>query len=261
MKPTPVIAGNWKMYKNTAEAKAFCQALGEQLSSLPASGLPKVVVCPPFTALSTVIDVVNASKINCAVGAQNMESRPEGAYTGEVSPTMLQDVGAQYVIIGHSERRQYYNETDDTVNQKTLAAFEHELLPIVCVGETLAQREAEQTDTVIQNQVKGALKNLNPAHLAKLVMAYEPVWAIGTGKVCESVEANRVCGWIRRTLQELFPNGNVSQVPILYGGSVKPENAQELLAQSDINGALIGGASLQADSFVRIVQAGMAVPA
>lgn len=248
---TPLIAGNWKMFKTTAEAAQFTQALASQVASLPAQALPDILICPSFLSLATVLQTLQNTSSPIQVAAQTMESRPNGAYTGEVSPVMLQDIGVQWVLIGHSERRQYYNETDETVNQKAHAALAHQLTPILCVGETLAQREAGQTDAVIEHQVRQAVQGIESAALNQLVFAYEPVWAIGTGKTCESAEANRVCGLIRNTLASMGPS---EQVRILYGGSVKPDNTAELLSQSDIDGALVGGASLEPDSFFKIIQ-------
>jgi triosephosphate isomerase len=187
-----------------------------------------------------------------------MESRENGAYTGEISPLMLQDLAVKLVIIGHSERRQYYNETDITVNEKTKSALAHHLTPIICVGETLQQREAGDTDAVVCCQVEAAVREISPADYSKLVFAYEPVWAIGTGKTCDSAEANRVCALIRQTLSK---QGNAEQTLILYGGSVKPNNTKELMSQSDIDGALVGGASLEADSFSEIIRQALATTA
>ena len=185
-----------------------------------------------------------------------MHFEKEGAFTGEVSPVMLKDIGVSHVVIGHSERREYFNETDETVNKKVLAAFEHDLIPIVCVGESLEQREANETLAHIENQVKVALTNLNEEQIAKTIIAYEPIWAIGTGKTASSEDANEVCAHIRKVIGKQTSEEIASQVTIQYGGSVKPANIDELLAMSDIDGALVGGASLDADSFKRLVEAG-----
>jgi triosephosphate isomerase len=246
-----IIAGNWKMYKTTAEARTFAQALIAKLGTRTAA-LPDIVVCPPYTSLSTVQDTFQKAQAPVIVAAQNMESRDQGAYTGEVSPLMLQDLGVKWVVIGHSERRQYFNETDKTVNEKTLAALKHGMTPIVCVGESLAERDGNQTDAVIQRQVEKALEGVDPADYPKIVVAYEPVWAIGTGKVCASQEANRVCELIRQTLAK---KGSGDQTRILYGGSVKPDNSQELMSKPHIDGALVGGASLDAEDFFQIIEA------
>jgi triosephosphate isomerase len=250
-KPKPLIAGNWKMFKTTAEAVSFTEALAQRVQALPADARPDILLCPPYTALSVVVEATQRLNAPFAVGAQNMESRDNGAYTGEISPLMLKDLRVGWVLIGHSERRQYYNETDETVNAKTRAALAHDLSPVVCVGESLDEREAGQTDTVIERQVTRALSGLNDTEIQRLVFAYEPVWAIGTGKTCDAAEANRVCGRIRSLL-----GANGATVRVLYGGSVKPENTAELMSQSDINGALVGGASLEPDSFFRIIEAG-----
>ncbi|MEB3287517.1 MAG: triose-phosphate isomerase [Vampirovibrionales bacterium] len=250
-----LIAGNWKMYKTTAEAQAFVEALAQSMQSVPQNALPQVIVAAPFTALSSVAQAIKDKKLPVITAAQTMESKEEGAYTGEISPKMLLDIGVKTVVIGHSERRQYYNETDTSVNAKTLAALKHGMTPIVCVGELLSEREAKQTDAVIERQVNEALKEISSADYAKLVFAYEPVWAIGTGKVCESPEANRVCALIRTLLNQ---KGDGERTRVLYGGSVKPDNIDELLGQSDIDGALVGGASLEAESFFKLVEAGVA---
>jgi triosephosphate isomerase len=252
-----IIAGNWKMYKTRAEARELTKALVEAIKA--EKSLPEIVLCPPFTSLSDVIETVKGSPVK--VGAQNMEHHDHGAYTGEVSPVMLVDVGAKYVIIGHSERRQYFGESNSSVNLKLKAALHHHLLPIVCVGESLDEREAGLTDSVVRRQVAAALADLTGEQIAPLVIAYEPVWAIGTGKHCEAKEANRVAALIRATINELFHTKGEAKslgesVPILYGGSVKPTTADEVLEQPEVDGALIGGASLKAEDFMPIVRAG-----
>lgn len=247
----PIMAGNWKMFKTTAEAAAFTESLAHKVKALPAGELPEIFIAPPFTALSTVIETTQKQKAPFQVAAQTMESRDSGAYTGEISPLMLLDLGVKAVLIGHSERRQYYNETDASVNTKTKAALQHGLLPIVCVGETLAQREAGETDRVIETQIRKGLEGIEASAYPTLVIAYEPVWAIGTGKVCDAAEANRVCGVIRSLLNQL---GGGTQTRILYGGSVKPDNIRELMGQAEIDGGLVGGASLEPDSFFQLIQ-------
>jgi triosephosphate isomerase len=213
-------------------------------------------LCPTFTGLADVKDVVAGSPV--AVGAQNMSDHDSGAYTGEISPLMLHDVGATYVIIGHSERRQYYAETNASVNLKLKAALHHKVIPIVCVGEALDERESNLTDAVVRRQIGAALADLTAADLAPLVVAYEPIWAIGTGKNCEAVEANRVCGLIRATINELYHGTNVGdKVPVLYGGSVKPSTIEEQMQQPEIDGALVGGASLKAEEFLSIIKGGV----
>lgn len=247
----PIIAGNWKMFKTTQEATAFVEALWQKVQPHANAQLPEIVLCPPFTALSSVkaaFDKLNAPFI---VAAQNMESRDNGAYTGEISPLMLNDIGINWVVIGHSERRQYFNETDDTVAAKTVAALKHGITPIVCVGELLQERENGLTDAVIEQQVRAVLTQINASELSKIVIAYEPVWAIGTGKVCEAAEANRVCALIRHFVGEY---GSAAQTRILYGGSVKPDNTQALMTQSDIDGGLVGGASFEVASFFGIIE-------
>ncbi|MFM7469667.1 MAG: triose-phosphate isomerase [Vampirovibrionales bacterium] len=242
---TPLVAGNWKMYKTPQEAQAFvaqykaCVA-GEALASV------ETLVCPTVLALASAMTEAQGSALQ--IGAQNAWHVAEGAYTGEVSAQMFQQQGVKYIIVGHSERRQYFGETDALVAEKTVAIQALGMVPIVCVGETLQEREAGQTDAVITQQLQAVLAKTNPA-TTLMVIAYEPVWAIGTGKVCESAEAQRVCAMIRTLLGE---GGRVTRV--LYGGSVKPDNALELFSQADIDGGLVGGASLQAESYATLVR-------
>lgn len=246
-----VIAGNWKMNKNMQEAEQFME---EAINKIQASNRSEAIVCAPFPYLTKLVDKVKGSHVHIA--AQTMHYEVSGAYTGEVSPAMLQDIGVSHVIIGHSERREYYNETDETVNKKVHAAFKHSLIPIVCVGETLEQREANETLSHIENQVKVALKDVSSEQISQTIIAYEPIWAIGTGKTASSEDANEVCAHIRQVVGRLYSNDVAEKVVIQYGGSVKPDNIDELLATSDIDGALVGGASLEVDSFVKLVQAG-----
>lgn len=245
---TPVIAGNWKLFKNINEATA----LVKELKSLVAgtSGV-EIVVAPVFTALSRVADEIAGSEIRLA--AQDCFWEEEGAFTGEVSPSMLKDAGCSYVIIGHSERRQYFNETNGTVNKKTKAAIATGLTAIVCVGETLAERESDKTFTVIESQIMGCLAGLPAESLKQIVVAYEPVWAIGTGKTASEAQAQEVHAFIRGLVEKLFGKPHAEAIRILYGGSVKPDNVKGLMLQADIDGALVGGASLKADSFAAIV--------
>jgi len=256
----PVMAGNWKMFKTTGEAVAFVEALSQKVQSagVDASHLPEIVICPPFTALAPVQATISRLQAPFITAAQNMESRDNGAYTGEVAPPMLLDLGVQWVVIGHSERRQYYNETDGTVAAKTIAALTHGMTPVVCVGELLEEREAGNTDRVIEQQVRAVMDMVASEDLPKIVIAYEPVWAIGTGKVCDAAEANRVCGLIRSYLEEA---GQGIATRILYGGSVKPDNIEGLMAFPEIDGGLVGGASLEADSFFTLIQAATLAPA
>lgn len=247
-----VIAGNWKMNKLAEEANAFIDDLIKQLTL---NDQVEAIICAPFPFLPALTEKIAGT--NLKIGAQNMHFEESGAYTGEVSPTMLKDIGVTHVIIGHSERREYFNETDETVNRKCHAAFKHELTPIVCVGETLEQREANQTLTHIEHQVKEALQGLTEEQIKNIIIAYEPIWAIGTGKTASSQDANEVCRHIRHVIESLTNADVANQVIIQYGGSVKPDNIEELLAESDIDGALVGGASLEVDSFVRLVEAGM----
>ncbi len=251
MPRVPLIAGNWKMHKTLAEAVAFAAALKEQLSGAETGA--EVAVCPPFTALAAVAEVLQGSGVG--VGAQDVFWEDKGAFTGEISPPMLAELGCRYVIIGHSERRQYFGETDGTVNRKMRAALRWDLVPIVCVGETLAEREAGAACSVVERQLRGGLDGLLPHQAAGLVIAYEPVWAIGTGKNASPRDAQEMIAHIRRTVGEMYGDEAADRVRILYGGSVSPANAASILAEPDIDGALVGGASLDLASFLAIVDA------
>ncbi|KAF1086141.1 Triosephosphate isomerase [Sporotomaculum syntrophicum] len=247
----PLIAGNWKMFKTVGEAVDFVRELAYRVSGL--HGV-EMVVCPPFTALAAVSGLLRDLGAGIAVGAQNMYWENEGAYTGEVAPGMLKEIGCRYVILGHSERRQYFGETDVMVNKKVHAALAHDLMPIVCVGERLEERESGTTEAVVRKQVEGSLAGLSAVQAAKLVVAYEPVWAIGTGRTASASDAQQVNEFIRGLLRSLFGEVAAQAVRIQYGGSVKPGNAAELMAQPDIDGALVGGASLEVDSFTDIIK-------
>jgi len=248
---TKIIAGNWKMYKDINESEELLNGLKTKLAVLPAG--VKAIVCPPFISLALAHKLLEGSPI--ALGAQNMYPEDEGAFTSEVSPKMLKSVGCQYVILGHSERRQYFKETDEFINKKVKKALACGLIPIICVGETLAEREGNITDQVVTAQVKGCLKDVSAADVEKSIIAYEPVWAIGTGKVATPQQAQDVHRLIRGLIAQLYGSVTADKVVIQYGGSVKPENAKELLHQPDIDGALVGGACLKADSFTAIVLA------
>lgn len=244
----PLIAGNWKLFKTLSEATALVEGLKPLVKDV--NGV-EIVVAPVFTALATVAGAVAGSQIE--VAAQDCYWEEEGAFTGEVSPKLLKDAGCSHVIIGHSERRQYFGETDETVNRKTKAALAAELTVLLCVGETLAQREAGETFKVIDTQVSGGLLGISAAELAHVVIAYEPVWAIGTGKTASDGQAQEVHAFIRGLVARLYNQAVADATRILYGGSVKPENVKGLMAQTDIDGALVGGASLAARSFADIV--------
>ena len=245
------IAGNWKMNKTVAEATALARDLRGLLSMVREK--VEVAIAPPFTALHPVAKAIEGS--NIVLAAQNCHWEAAGAYTGEVSAPMLKEVGCGYCIVGHSERRQYFGETDETVNRRTQAVVKAGMLPIVCVGETLAEREAGRTLEVVTRQVKGGLVGFSSAEAASFVLAYEPVWAIGTGKTATSAQAQEVHAHIREQLVGLFGRETAEQMRIQYGGSVKPENAAELLGKPDVDGALVGGASLKAADFAAIVKA------
>ncbi|MFD1173758.1 triose-phosphate isomerase [Oceanobacillus picturae] len=246
-----VIAGNWKMNKVLSEATEF---VGEVVNKAPESDQTEAIVCAPFPFLASLVEQTKNSPVKIA--AQNMHYEESGAFTGEVSPGMLKDLGVTHVVLGHSERRELFAETDESVNKKTQAAFKHGLTPIVCVGETLDQREANETMNHVGNQVKAALEGLSEEQVASTIIAYEPIWAIGTGKTATSEQANEVCTHIRNVVKDVTSGETAEKVVLQYGGSVKPANIKELLAQSDIDGALVGGASLEADSFLQLVEAG-----
>ena len=256
MSRKPIIAGNWKMNLLQADAKSLFEGIKAYVADKSASVLPTIVVAPTFTSLS----VVNSVQCDCgcggtkiAVAGQNCHWETSGAFTGEISVEMLADAGCSYVIIGHSERRQYFSETDEMINKKAKAILAGGLIPIICCGETLEQREAGVTDEHIATQIRAALNGLSEEEVAKSVIAYEPIWAIGTGKTCDSVEANRVIAMIRNVVKEVSSVSAGDAIRILYGGSVKPSTIEEQMSQSDIDGALVGGASLKADSFNEII--------
>lgn len=244
-----IIAGNWKMNKTVAEALALVQDLKIALADVTEVD---IVVCPPFTALSEVSKALRGS--NIGLGAQDMSEHNVGAYTGEIAAEMLKELSVRYVIVGHSERRLYQKESDELVSKKARAAHVASLQPIVCIGETLAEREAGQTEKVLDAQVRGSLTGLNKEQMVETIIAYEPVWAIGTGKTATTEQAQEAHAFIRSLLVKLFDEATVRRVRIQYGGSVRPANARELMSQPDVDGALVGGASLDAQSFAAIVR-------
>ena len=245
---TPILAGNWKMHKTVDEALALVNAIKGPLADITTVDS---AVCPPFVALKPVADALAGSNIE--VGAQNMFWEDQGAFTGETSPLILEGI-ADFVIIGHSERRQYFGETDETVNKKIKAALAHGLKPIVCVGESLEQNEAGQTESWVSGQVRGAFDGISAAQAEGIVVAYEPIWAIGTGRAATAEDANRIIGEVvRATLAKVYSEDVAQKMRIQYGGSVKPSNVHELMSQSDIDGGLVGGASLKADDFIALV--------
>jgi len=244
----PIIAGNWKMHKTPSQTVSLIN----ELKPLVKDAQVEVVVCPPFVCLPAAKEALSGSNIK--LGAQNMHWEEQGAFTGEVAPGMLKELDVEYVIIGHSERRQYFGETDEMVNKKVLSAVAHNLIPIICVGETLEQREQGITEEVVDKQTRAALQGLNADVAHRVVIAYEPIWAIGTGKTASSNDANEVIGYIRKVVGEVLGSQAAQQMRILYGGSVKPENAAELMGMPEIDGALVGGASLKAQDFAKIVK-------
>jgi triosephosphate isomerase len=246
----PLIAGNWKMFKTLREAVSLVEEIRGELAKSPARA--DVLVAPPFTALHAVAQFLRGSGI--AIAGQNMHWEKEGAFTGEVSPLMLTDLGVSHVILGHSERRQLFGESDEGVGRKARAAFDHGLVPIVCVGETLAERESDRTLEVVERQLERGLRQLTPDEASRAVVAYEPVWAIGTGKTATPAQAQDVHAFIRRRVSISHGEPVAATVRILYGGSVKPDNIASLMSESDLDGALVGGACLKADSFLKIVR-------
>jgi len=244
-----IIAGNWKMNKSSAEAVEFVLDLKKKIINVDDR---EIVVCPPFTALSAVAKALDGTTIK--LGAQNLYFQDSGAYTGEISGIMIREVGCQYVIVGHSERRNIFKETNEDVNKKILAAQKFGLIPIVCLGEKLDERESGSTFNVIEHQFLGSLKEIMDNKISKLVIAYEPVWAIGTGKTATPAQAEEIHAFIRQLLIKCYGDKAASQIRILYGGSVSPENIGELMRQINVDGVLVGGASLKADSFEKIVK-------
>ena len=244
----PIIAGNWKMHKVRSEARALARAIREGVET---STRCEVVIAPPFTALAEVAEEINGSAITLA--AQNVHWEDNGAFTGEISLPMLKDAGCRMVILGHSERRQYFGETDELINRKARAVLKAGLQPIICVGETLTERETGKHAQTVSRQLAGGLNDLTADDLLRIIFAYEPVWAIGTGKTATPETAQEMHGYIRGRLLEQFGE-NAGKVRVLYGGSVKPDNIDALMRQPDIDGALVGGACLQAESFLRIIR-------
>ena len=244
----PLIAGNWKMYKTTAEAKAFA----EEFSQLYKDTDVRAAICAPFTQLVALKEAFAGT--NVKLGAQNVHFEDEGAFTGEISVEMLKEIGVDYCIIGHSERREYFAETDETVNLKLKKLFSSsEIIPILCVGENLSEREAGNAFDVVEGQLKADLEGIDKADVSKLVIAYEPIWAIGTGKTATPEQAGEMCAHIRNIVEKLYDEDTCDSVIIQYGGSVKPENASEIMNMDEIDGALVGGASLDASKFIKIV--------
>ncbi|SHK27806.1 triose-phosphate isomerase [Paramaledivibacter caminithermalis] len=243
----PIIAGNWKMHMTKEVSLDYIKELRQNIEGTDV----EVVICPPATLLGVLKEATRNSNIK--IGAQNMHWEEQGAFTGEISPLMLKDLDIDYCIIGHSERRQYFGETNETVNKKIIAAIKHDIKPIVCVGESLEERNAGKTESLLKEQVTEALKGLKPEDVKNIVIAYEPIWAIGTGETATPEIANSTIEYIRVIIKELFGDIISEEIRIQYGGSVKPNNIEELMKQSDIDGALVGGASLKAESFSKIV--------
>ncbi|MDO4799097.1 MAG: triose-phosphate isomerase [Bacillota bacterium] len=243
----PIIAGNWKMHMTKEKAKDFVAAVAPAI----AGSQVEAVICAPFVYLPLLVECTQGTSIG--IGAQNMHFEDQGAFTGEVSADMLLDWGVRYVIIGHSERRQYFAETDETVNRKVKKALEKGLTPILCCGETLEQREAGSTKDLVKSQILAGLRGVESAAAPKVVIAYEPIWAIGTGKTASAADANDVISYIRTVLEEQYGNEVSEEIRIQYGGSVKPDNVEELMNQTDIDGALVGGASLKPDDYIKLV--------
>ncbi|HBB30167.1 MAG TPA: triose-phosphate isomerase [Clostridiales bacterium] len=245
----PLIAGNWKMNNTIEESLDLANNLVEFSQEFDKNR--EILICAPFTSLYALKKVLNGSKIK--LGAQNMHFEESGAYTGEISAIMLKDIGVDYVLIGHSERRQYFSESDEFLNKKIKTALKFNLKPILCVGETLEQREANAEKETVRSQIINGLHDINIECLKNIVIAYEPVWAIGTGKTATSKQANEIISYIRSVIKELYNDSVSENIIIQYGGSVKGSNASEIMAESDIDGALVGGASLKADEFIKII--------
>lgn len=245
---TPFIAGNWKMNKTISEGEQFL----DSLKDLPAKDEVESAICAPFIHLPSLVE--KAKDLNVGIGAENAHEEDSGAFTGEVSVAMLQDLGVDYIIIGHSERREHFNETDETVNKKTLATLKNNIVPIICVGESDAEREEGRHAERVEGQVEKALLELSAEDVKKVVIAYEPIWAIGTGKSATSDDANEMCGVVRKKIASLYSDDVADKVRVQYGGSVKPENIKEYMAREHIDGALVGGASLKADSFLELLE-------
>ena len=246
----PFIAGNWKMNLTHLEAIQFIQDLGYEFKN---KNNIDVCICPPFTALRSVKNIIDTDKLSIKIGAQNMHWEESGAFTGEISPSMIAALGMDYVIIGHSERREYFFETNDIVNKKVKIAFKHSLKPIMCVGESLAIRESGKAKEFVLGQVTECLKDMDIKNIFDLTIAYEPIWAIGTGKNATSSDANDMCSAIRNKVADLYNNSAAELLRIQYGGSVKPSNITELMAMPDIDGALVGGASIKVEDFTAII--------
>lgn len=242
-----IIAGNWKMHFTQEESKVFLEELLPKVKDAKC----EVIICPPFTSLCTASEILKGS--NVKLGAQNMHFEEKGAFTGEISPSMLKSFGVEYVILGHSERRMYFGETDETVNRKMITALKHELTPILCVGESLSERESGKMEEVLEKQMKGAFSNLSKEDALKVVIAYEPIWAIGTGKTATSEDADNTIAYIRKVLEDMYGKEVCGNISILYGGSVKPNTIKEQMSMKNIDGALVGGASLLVCDFELIV--------
>ena len=245
---TPFIAGNWKMNKTISEGEQFL----DSLKNLPAKEEVESAICAPFIHLPSLVE--KAKVLNVGIGAENAHEDDSGAFTGEVSVAMLQDLGVDYIIIGHSERREHFNETDETVNKKTLATLKNNIVPIVCVGETDAEREEGKHIERVESQVEKALLEVSAEDAEKVVIAYEPIWAIGTGKSATSDDANEMCGAVRKKIASLYSDEVADKVRVQYGGSVKPANIKEYMEREHIDGAVVGGASLEADSFLELLE-------
>ncbi len=246
---TPIMAANWKMHKTVSETVAFLDSFMPKVRDLPENR--EIVIAPPFTALETVCRAfIGRKNINAA--AQNMHFEEKGAFTGEISPVMLTDLGAKFVILGHSERRHIFGEQDDIIAKKVSAALSHSLSPILCIGETLEQRESDDTELILEHQLRDGLSLVSESDMESVVVAYEPVWAIGTGKTATPDQAQQAHEFIRSWIEEHFNSGIAEQIRILYGGSVKPGNIDELMALPDVDGALVGGAALEPESFAAI---------
>jgi triosephosphate isomerase len=246
----PIIAGNWKMFKTHLEAISFVQDLWLRVSE---NNVVEIVICPPFTAMRSVMTVIDSDKMSIKLGAQNVFYESQGAFTGEISPPMLKTIGVSYCVVGHSERREYFFESDDVVNKKVRALYEHLMIPIMCVGESIRIREEGKALSFVKEQVKRCLDGIPEQLIRSMVIAYEPIWAIGTGKTAYPIDANEMNGEIRQTISSLYSRKIADEIRILYGGSIKSSNIAEIMVQPEVDGALVGGSSLQVDEFALIV--------
>lgn len=249
----PIVIGNWKMNKTAAEGISLAKALDLEIRSKNLESIAEIIIAPPFITIRSIAEILRQSSSSIKLGAQNLHWEDFGAFTGEISPMMLKEAGAEYAILGHSERRQLFHETNDKINQKIKAALKHQLIPIFCLGETLAERETGKINEILTNQLNEGLNSLTSNEISKIIIAYEPVWAIGTGKTASPDQAEEVHLFLRELITDKYGQSKAKEIKLLYGGSVNGNNSRELLQKPNIDGALVGGASLKSDDFVAII--------